>query len=269
MTAYVTQSQDTTKEAEIYQFALLRQAGASKRLAMGAKLSRSTRQLCLFGVLRREPSKAAAKTKFLCAVLGFTPTFEIQDDERMWIQDSVDLAREMHALLESAAIPYYVTGGVASSAHGEPRSTRDLDLVIQASVENLDRLVTALDDNDFYVPETALENVKAGTEKTLNVTHKISATNVDIIISANAPFDQSQMARRELVDGFYIHSAEDAVLQKLRWSQQSLSEKQLRDVLGILKMQLDGLDKEYLRRWAQVLGVSERLEDAFAMAEIQ
>ena len=269
MTAYVTQSQDTTKEAEVYQFALLRQAGLSRRLAMCAKLCRSTRQLCLSGVVRRELSEAVAKKKFLHAVLGFTPTFEIQDDEQMWIQDSVGLAREMHTLLESAAIPYYVTGGVASSAHGEPRATRDLNLVIQASAEDLDRLVALLDDNNFYVPETALENVKAGTEKTLNVTHKVSATNVDIIISAGAPFDQSQMARRDLVDGFYIHSAEDAVLQKLRWSQKSLSEKQLRDVLGILKMQLDGLDKDYLRRWAQVLGVSERLEDAFVMAEIK
>lgn len=269
MTAYVTQSEDITKDAELFQFKLLRQAGASKRLSICAGLTRSTRQLCWHGMSRRETCADVARNKFIKAVLGFIPPFKVQSDERMWTQNSVELAQQMHLMLESAAIPYYVTGGVASSWHGEPRSTKDLDLVVQANAEDLDKFVSVLAGNGFYIPETALENVKTGREKAINIVNMYTIAGADIIIGADTDFDRSQMSRRVMAEGFYVCSAEDAILQKLRWSQKSLSEKQQRDVLGIIKVQLNDLDRDYLRHWSDVLGVSEQLSASLLMAEIE
>jgi hypothetical protein len=267
---YTPLSEDTTIEAERFQFQLLRQAGALSRLALCAKLSRHTRQLCLSGLKRRESDPTIIKQKFAYAILGFKPDFEIWGHEEMWIQDSIELAQQLHFLLESAQILYYVTGGVASSYHGEPRATRVLDIVIQVQEGDIDPLIELLIEQGFYIPKGAVSDVKAGVANSFNITNQKTIANADIMISSNHPFDGSQMQRRELSEeGFYVCTAEDTILQKLRWSRGSLSEKQWRDVQGILRMQGEALDVEYMEFWAGQIEVVDRLEQAMRESGIR
>ncbi len=275
---YKSQAADTSIDADLQQFSLLRKWSLGDRLQLSAKLSRHLRALCLAGIKQRCPTGSALerRTQFDRAVLaeklhpGFRPKLV---DETMWIQDSIELAEQLHSILEANAIPYYVGGGVASSAHGEPRATRDLDLIVQIQPEALSVLVEILEVHHFYCPEGAVEEIKQGRSRMLNITNIETSANADLFIMDVSPFAQSQMARRSLisVDGthqFWICSAEDTVLQKLLWRRSSQSEQQWRDVLGVLKVQVDHLDYSYLAEWAEQLGILDVLSQAFVAAGV-
>lgn len=120
---------------------------------------------------------------------------------------------------------------------------------------------------------TAVEDIKLGRERTLSITHTETIANADLIVMDNSPFAEAQMSRRKLLDmegmpRFWIASPEDIVLQKLLWGRASRSEKQWRDVLGILKLQGDNLDYGYLTQWAERLGLVDILSQALTEAGI-
>jgi hypothetical protein len=262
---YQSQSSDTSIDADIYLFSRLRQLSLKQRVEVFAVHDRGVKKLSLAGVKMRHPNAPLAEIRrhFTRAILGekFYPDFQpTGGDETIWIQDSITLAGELHLLFESINIPYYVSGGVASSIHGEARSTRDLDLVIQVQVEQIDSLVQTLETAGFYCPLGAVEDIKLSRESTLSITHTVTISNADLIVMDNSPFATSQMTRRQLVDvegisPFWVASPEDMVLQKLLWGRSSQSETQWRDVLGIIKLQADSLDYAYLTEWAENLGL--------------
>ncbi len=195
------------------------------------------------------------------------------NDENMWIQDSISLAVELHQIFELTNISYYVSGGVAASIHGEPRSTRDLNLVIEIQPEQIDLLVATLEAAGYYCPAGAVEGLKQGCEQMLNITHTETIANADLYISDVSSFSVSQMARRQLIDldgitKFWVASAEDTILQKLLRGKRSQSEKQWRDALGILKLQAETLDYIYLTQWAERLDLVDALSRAFTKAGI-
>lgn len=275
---YCPQSKDTSIEIDIYFFSKLRQLSLQERVKQALVHDRSVRKMCLAGIKwqNKNASLEEIRERFTRAVLaeklhpGFKP---IGTDEKMWIQDSFTLAGEIHQLLESVNISYYVSGGVASSIYGEPRSTRDLDLVIEIQLEQIDLLVRTLSAAGFYCPEGAVEDIKQGREKMLNITHTETITNADLYVMDDSFFAASQMSRRKFLDAegipnFWIISQEDLVLQKLRWGRGKKSEKQWRDVLGILKAQVDNLDYGYLTEWAENLSIFDYLSDALTEAGI-
>lgn len=275
---YQPQAPDTNIDADIYLFARLRQLSLKQRVEMAASHDRGIKKLCLAGIksrnrgvpleeIRLHFARAVLAEKFLP---GFQPT---GGDETMWIQDSITLAGELHQILQSVNIPYYVSGGVASSIHGEPRSTRDLDLVIEIQPDQINLLVTALEAAGYYCPAGAVEDLQRGRERMLNITHTETIANADLYVTDTSTFATSQMERRRLLDvegmpAFWVISPEDLVLQKLAWGRGSQSEKQWRDVLGILKLQTENLDYEYLTQWADNLGLLDFLSQAFSEAGI-
>lgn len=263
--SYQPQSDDTTLEADYRLFQLLRQQSVSLRVARAAQHTRSINALCLSGIKRRHPqaSLAEIRERFAIAKLKTLPAglTLAGEDETMWVQDSITLARELDRIFAEHQILYYVTGGVAASTHGEPRSTIDLDLVVQIGGSEVEELADILTQQGFYCPHGAVDEVKQGIRNSFQATHQVSIASVDIYLSDNSEFAASQMARRLWIDeGFYVASAEDTVLQKLRWRQASQSEKQWRDVLGIFKLQQHDLDNAYLDDWATRLGLVADLE---------
>jgi hypothetical protein len=273
---YRPQAPDNSIEAEVYLFEKLRHLSLKQRLEQAATVDRTVRKLCLLGVKLRLKKAAITEIRehFCRAVLAekFPHDFQaIGTDEMMWIQDSIALAQQLHALLESINIPYYVGGGVASSIHGEARSTRDLDLAVQISRQEIDLLAIALENAGFYCLAGAVEDLKQYRSQLLNITHTETIANADIYIADNTHFAQSQMARRQLVEvegmaNFWIASPEDTIVQKLFWAKNSQSQKQWRDVLGILKLQGVNLDRDYLTEWTQHLGVVDALNQALTEA---
>ena len=96
--------------------------------------------------------------------------------------------------------------------------------------------------------------------RTLQIVHQETILQADLIISGTEAWDVIQFERRRLEGGLYFISPKDIILNKLRWRLRSQSEKQWRDVMGILKVQGERLDFEYLWEWAGKLGLSDELE---------
>lgn len=268
---YRSQAPDTHPDSDRYQFELLRQRTPAQRLSMAAKLMRGAKALSLRGIKKARGQQY--REYFARAILEekWLPALTPQNDEQMWIQDSTELARQLHPILEQLGIAYYITGGVASIAYGEPRTTRDLDLVVEVDPVSIAQLVQALEQSGFYCPPGAVEDIQAGRGRTLSVTHIETILNADIVLNVDSPFDRSKMQRRrlEVMDEMtqcWIISPEDLILAKLLWGRGMQSEKQWRDVLGVLKVQGASLDFDYLMDWAESLSIVEAVAQALVEA---
>lgn len=176
--------------------------------------------------------------------------------------------------LEALGVPYLIGGSLASAVHGVVRATLDVDLVADLRPEHVARFVQSLG-IAFYADLDAIHDA-IRRRRSFNLIHLETMFKVDVFIPKQRPFDQVQLTRRtqQLVATdpertAYVASAEDIVLVKLEWYQMGgqVSERQWRDVLGVLKVQAGGLDLAYLRRWAIELGVADLLERAMAEAE--
>jgi hypothetical protein len=171
---------------------------------------------------------------------------------------------------EKAGIVYYIGGSFASSAYGIARATMDVDLVADIKIGQVNRLVKALE-TDYYIDaEMIREAIRRSTS--FNLIHLETMIKIDVFIVKDQPYDSEALARRrpDILDEdnsrtFYLSSAEDIILSKLRWYQGGggASEQQRKDVLGVLKVQADKLDLEYLKYWASKLNLSDLLNRSF------
>ena len=173
---------------------------------------------------------------------------------------------EIVAAMEEAGVLHMIAGSVASSYHGEPRSTQDIDLVILATQESVDRFVALLDSQRFYVTRGVAATVVRDMGM-FNIIDQRSGWKLDCIACTDRPFSREEFGRRIRVSVFGVEVAmatgEDVVLAKLEWSLQSGSERQFQDVVSILRVGGGSLDAMYLAKWARELGVTELLTDAW------
>jgi hypothetical protein len=173
------------------------------------------------------------------------------------MSDPTPLGR-MTRLLDSARIPYMLAGSFASTFYGPPRSTHDIDLVVDPSSESLDRLLDALDPTRYYVSrEAAREALRARSQ--FNVIDLETGWKVDLIVRKERPFSREEFRRRQIARvagvSVFVASVEDAILSKLEWAKLGGSERQLRDVEGMLAVHATALDIAYVEHWARVLAV--------------
>lgn len=171
-----------------------------------------------------------------------------------------DLAAMLAMHLNELGIRYMIGGSVAAVYHGEPRTTVDLDLVIEADVPQVRALAKRIA-SEFYVDEEdAVDAVKHGGS--FNVVHFATATKVDLFIAERRePLDRRLTIEANGVT-LSIYTAEDIVVQKLHWFRlgHHVSERQWRDVVGVLRTKRGALDEAYLDRAADAFGVSDLLE---------
>lgn len=163
--------------------------------------------------------------------------------------------------LESAEVPYFFSGSYASSAHGVPRATNDIDIVISPTREQLEELLDSFPETEFaFSREDALDALKRRSQ--FNVIDSTTLMKVDFILRQHTPFDASRFARRQRIDiaavSVFAGSAEDILLTKLWWAKLGESERQIRDAAGIVQVQGDALDREYVERWVAVLELDEQ-----------
>ncbi len=270
---YRPQSQDTTPEVDCLEFWLLKQRTPEQRLIMGSSMNQNARRFSMSCFRQRfsDLSKEQFSRKLAEAWLAedcphhYIPT----GNEISWVQDSITLAEILHPIFESLNIPYYITGGVAAIAYGEVRTTRDLDIVISISSQDLTLLILQLEAVGFYV--SGVDDVVSGRMRILQVTHIETISRADLIMAENSEFEQIKFERRQqykIPTGatVFLASAEDVILNKLYWRKLNQSEKQWRDVLGVLKVQGQCLDLAYLKLMAESLGLVEDLDQALIEA---
>lgn len=167
--------------------------------------------------------------------------------------------------LDLLAIPYMVTGAVASSYHGRPRATHDADIVIDPAPSQIEPLVNELTSTGFYV-ELATAKDALQRRAQFNAIETQNACKIDFIVRKDRPFSREELSRRQKVDleaaaGVAMATPEDTILSKLEWAQKGGgSEKQLGDASGVLELN-PGLDRAYVERWAAQLGVSDLWRD--------
>jgi hypothetical protein len=171
--------------------------------------------------------------------------------------------------LDQADIRYMLTGSFASAHYGAPRSTQDIDLVIESTASQLTTFVRSLSPKEYYVDlDTALEAHRKAS--LFNVIDLSTGWKIDLIFRKSRAFSQKEFTRRQLVDlqglRLYIASAEDVIVAKLEWAKLAKSERQIEDVASILRLRSDALDKSYLKNWIFELGLQQEWRAATRQA---
>lgn len=173
------------------------------------------------------------------------------------------------SVLDRLKIPYAVGGSYASSAHGIARATRDIDLIADIKLEQVKDFSESLQP-DFYADEQSISRA-IKMNQSFNVIHEDSMVKVDIFIIKPTEFQVKQFERRQLgvispesQQMVYVVTPEDTILAKLDWYRKGnfVSNQQWSDINGVIKVQGNRLDLDYLKHWAQELGLSDLLERA-------
>lgn len=162
--------------------------------------------------------------------------------------------------LESAEIPYMLVGSFASSVHGQSRTTRDLDVVIDPTPSAFERFVSSIETERFYFDlDVARDALRR--RGMFNIIDSSSGWKIDLVVRKATPHAIAELARRVpgnvLGVGVFLASAEDVIIAKLGWAKLAGSERQLDDVRGILVTTGARLDREYIDDWVENLGLTE------------
>jgi hypothetical protein len=166
--------------------------------------------------------------------------------------------------LEATGVEYMIGGAIAAWAWGEPRSTQDLDIVINLPVKSIGRFSKELEKREMLLPpDIILDRVADDRgDVPLSVIHALSGNKADIyLVREEDELRKAAFQRRQLVDygspigEVYVHSPEDLILYKLIYLGLSGQSKHSRDIKAILQARREALDREYIARWVEKLGL--------------
>jgi len=190
------------------------------------------------------------------------------------LAEPIEVALQVGSALDALGVEWLVGGSVASSLHGIPRATQDIDLVAALQDRHVLPLVAALE-ADFYIDADMIRGALQ-CRGSFNLIHLATMTKVDIFAPRGDPLSRLEMGRRRryaLGDAegrsLPLASPEDIILQKLHWFRKggAVSERQWRDVLGVLKIQSPQLDLKYLEDLAEATGLARLLHQATEAAK--
>jgi hypothetical protein len=183
--------------------------------------------------------------------------------------EPIEVTIRVTQVLEKLNIPYFIGGSLASTLYGMVRTTQDSDIVAEMQIEHLQPFISVLQDEFYIDDEVIAESIQH--HSSFNIIHRESMFKVDVFIPRLRPFLQSQLDRAQKQTFLFekevsakFSSPEDIILAKLEWYRLGgeVSERQWRDILGVLKTRAEGLDLGYLRKWANELKISDLLERA-------
>jgi hypothetical protein len=183
--------------------------------------------------------------------------------------EPVEVTLKVTDVFEKLGVPYLISGSLASTLYGMVRTTQGSDIVSEMKLEHIQPFVAALQD-EFYIDEEMIaESIQRNSS--FNMIHRETMFKVDVFIPRPRPFLRSQLSRAQKqiftfeskVSGKFA-SPEDTVLSKLEWYRMGgeVSDRQWRDILGVLKTRLGQLDLAYMRKWGKELNVDDLLERA-------
>lgn len=165
--------------------------------------------------------------------------------------------------LERCALPYMLVGSLSVNLYAPPRSTQDVDFVVEMNSGALRRLLAELGPRFRLDPQSRFETVTGTPRHIIDVDEDFF--HVELFQLSDDAFDRERFRRRVRVhllgrDAF-APTAEDVVVMKLRWSRQGHRSKDLEDARNIILTQADNLDWDYIHRWAAEHGTRELLDE--------
>jgi hypothetical protein len=185
------------------------------------------------------------------------------------VNEALTLMAELRRAFDAARIAFCLGGSWASTLHGQPRQTLDIDLIVEMREPDIESLLAALPP-ELYVDPGAVREAVA-SHRSFNIIDPATGMKADCFVRGSAPFDLEEFARRRVREvsaqaglSVPVKSPEDSVLRKLLWYRDGgcVSEHQWRDVLGVLAVNAGALDSAYLDRWAAELEIADLLERA-------
>jgi hypothetical protein len=170
-----------------------------------------------------------------------------------------DLLEYLGQTFDTLGIPYLITGSMATISYGEPRFTNDIDVVVRLTRAQVQAVCAAFPSPEYYCSAEAAEQA-VSEHSQFNILHPRSGLKIDVIIATDSAFDRSRLARGvRLPAGANFEatfaSPEDVILKKLEYFRLGGSEKHLRDIVGVVKVRADRLDRAYLADWITRLGL--------------
>jgi len=178
--------------------------------------------------------------------------------------EQFELIRFTVQTLDALAIPYALVGSWGSGIYGEPRFTRDVDIVLDLQLSKVPQFCAAFSSDEFYCNEAAVRDA-VQSRLQFNVLHPASGNKIDFILTTPRPWQANQLQRRRQVElrsgsnSFQasIASPEDVIVGKLWYFAEGGGDRHLRDIAGILRVTGDGVDRAEVERWARELGYLE------------
>lgn len=182
-----------------------------------------------------------------------------------------DVFRRITAALDRVGISYMLSGSFASAHYGAPRSTQDIDLIIEATPEQLRALLQNMPTGQYYVdPDAAFEAHRR--QSMFNVIDQATGWKIDFIIRKSRPFSRIEFDRRQQVTvhgvSLFMTTPEDTIVSKLEWAKLGQSQRQIEDVVAILRARRETLDYAYVERWTTELGIQQEWKQARSGAGI-
>lgn len=173
--------------------------------------------------------------------------------------NELDVLQDVAERLNRLGIPYMLTGSMAMNYYAVPRMTRDVDIVISLSPDNIGKFISELESDYMIVEEAVVDAVDS--EFMFNAIHNESIVKVDFVCRKRDEYRLLEFERRRIVNpngvDIFIVSPEDLVLSKLVWMKDSESEMQAKDIENLLPKITE---EEYLSEWAEKLGVKQLLQ---------
>ena len=179
----------------------------------------------------------------------------------MNIPSEIDVLKLVCNKLEKAEISYMLTGSFASNFYATPRMTRDIDIVIELSKLDTEKLCSIFQ-KDFYIDRDAIFDA-IDCRGLFNIIHNDSVYKIDFIVRKEAEYRKTEFLRRRKVElsniPIWIVSPEDLIISKLFWAKDSSSEMQIKDIENLLQS-VEALDKGYLNSWIKKLNLDSVFE---------
>lgn len=174
-------------------------------------------------------------------------------------------------VLDETGIPYMLTGSLASAFYAVPRATQDIDIVIEAQREGVERLVQGLLSAGWYADRDAALEAWEGQSQ-FNAIEPDTGWKADFIIRKDRVYSREEFRRRERISlsgvELAVASLEDVLIAKLEWSRLGDSALQRRDVAQLLERTWARLDQEYVGRWVTELGLEAEWRGALSKAKL-
>lgn len=174
------------------------------------------------------------------------------------------LLKKVLAILGKEKIDYMITGSLVSSTQGEPRTTHNIDILVNITRSSIPAFINAFRPPDYYISEAAIEDA-IQRKSMFNLLDTKDGDKTDFWILTDDPFDRSRFNRKiaEKILGISmnISTPEDTILMKLKWTKLSGgSEKQFTDALRVYEIQFANLDINYIKLWTDYLQVQDLWE---------